>query len=69
MPTLALLVVLVPISALDKGGSFAAAFAYVGMPWAQHIVALGEFQGSRGVECALGAGLQMGDLRSAGLLC
>jgi APA family basic amino acid/polyamine antiporter len=42
------LVMMVAISALEKSGSFAAAFTYVGMPWAQHIVALGEFQGSPG---------------------
>jgi hypothetical protein len=35
------LVMMVPVEALATSGSFAAAFAYVGMPWAQYIVALG----------------------------
>lgn len=35
------LVLMVPLDALSTSGSFAAAFAYVGMPWAQYIVALG----------------------------
>jgi amino acid transporter len=37
------LVMMVPLEALSTAGSFAAAFAYVGLPWAQYIVALGEF--------------------------
>lgn len=36
------LVMMVPMSALTESASFAAAFAYVGLPWAQYIVALGE---------------------------
>jgi hypothetical protein len=40
---------MVPMSALELRGLVAAAFIYVGMPWAQHIVALGErSQGSPG---------------------
>jgi len=45
------LVMMVPISALETGASFAAAFAYVGLPWAQYIVALGEQSLREGVMC------------------
>lgn len=36
------LVMMVPLEALQTSGSFAAAFVYVGLHWAQYIVALGE---------------------------
>jgi APA family basic amino acid/polyamine antiporter len=39
------LVMMVPISALQEAGSFAAAFQYVGMDWARYIVALGALLG------------------------
>ncbi|WIA23368.1 hypothetical protein OEZ85_000131 [Tetradesmus obliquus] len=39
------LVSMVPISALQEAGSFAAAFQYVGMDWARYIVALGAVLG------------------------
>jgi APA family basic amino acid/polyamine antiporter len=39
------LVMMVPISALQEAGSFAAAFMYVGMDWARYIVALGAVLG------------------------
>jgi hypothetical protein len=41
----AVLVMMVPLAALDKGASFAAAFAYVNMDWARYIVALGALMG------------------------
>ncbi|WIA11144.1 hypothetical protein OEZ85_011287 [Tetradesmus obliquus] len=41
----AVLVMMVPLAALDKGASFAAAFSYVNMDWARYIVALGALMG------------------------
>lgn len=37
----AVLVMMVPIDAIEGGASFAAAFAYVNLQWARYIVALG----------------------------
>lgn len=39
------LVMMVPLEALSTAGSFAAAFSYVGLPWALYIVALGALLG------------------------
>jgi hypothetical protein len=41
----AVLVMMVPITGLDKGAPFAAAFAAVNMDWARYIVALGALMG------------------------